>query len=113
MGYWGSVPLSLAAAAVVIAATATAVTAVAAAQAVVATAAEQQDENDDPPAAVTTETIVTHNQYLRVFLSGDAAHSNIFPKRKMVQGHKKDQLISQLVFCFNATGRRGICQRQP
>ena len=94
---------SAAAAAIVIAA---AVVVGAAAQAVVAATAEQQDQDDDPPAAITTETIVIHKEYLRVFLSGDAAHSNIFRRRKMVQQandnlYKKDQpTYHRLVLCF-------------
>ncbi len=77
----------IATAAVVVGSTATAAI-VAGCQAiatVVAAAAEQQDQNDDPPAAIPTETIVTHNEYLRIDLSSFAAHSKIFRNRKSVQ----------------------------
>lgn len=91
----------LAAAAAIGIATATVTAVVGSGQAVAATvtaAAEQQDQNDDPPAAIPTKTIVTHNEYLRIELSSNAAHSKIFRKQKSVQqgkqeAVKKDQLI--------------------
>ena len=110
-GTGSGAPLFLAAAAAIV--VAAAVVVVTAAHAVVAAATEQQDQDDDPPAVITTETIVAHKKYLRVFLSGDAAHSNLFRRLDLV--HKgKDQLIcNQLVFALNSTGRRGICLRRP
>ena len=60
----------------------------------VATAAEEQNQNDDPPAAVPTKTIVTHNEYLRYFLSGNTAHSKIFHRQKKVQRYEI-QFIAQ------------------
>ena len=75
-----------AAAAIVIAAAAI----VGGGQTVVAAAAEQQDQNDDPPAAIPTETIVAHNEYLRIDLSSDAAHSKIFASAESVQKEKSN-----------------------
>ena len=74
-----------AAAAIVIAAAA-----VIGSQTIVAAAAEQQDQNDDPPAAIPTETIVAHNEYLRIDLSSDAAHSKIFASAESVQKEKSN-----------------------
>ena len=54
----------LAAAAVVIAAIVTAATATT--QGVAATVAEQEDQDDDPANVTATETVVIHNDYLRI-----------------------------------------------
>lgn len=54
----------LAAAAVMVAATAATVVGVVSA-AVATAVAQQQDENDDPAHIAATETVVTHNDYLR------------------------------------------------
>ena len=56
--------------------------------AAVAAAAEQQNQNDDPPAAIPTETIVTHNKYLRNLVAVFTAHSKIFPGEYFVQKRK-------------------------
>ena len=53
----------LAAAAVIVAAI---VTAAAAAQAIAAAVAEQQKQDDDPAHITATETVVIHNDYLRI-----------------------------------------------
>ena len=57
-------PGFLAAAAVVIAAIVTAATATT--QGVAATVAEQEDQDDDPANVTATETVVIHNDYLRI-----------------------------------------------
>ena len=88
--------ISAAAAAIVVAA---AVVIGAAAHTVVAATAEQQEQDDDPPAVITTETIVVHKKYLRIFLSGDAAHSNIFREAKMVQKKRPTDLKSVGLCC--------------
>ena len=48
------------------------------------------------------------------FLSGDAAHSNIFRKAEMVQKRKERiALFRNTLFVINSTGRQGTCLRQP
>ena len=70
-------PRFLAAAAVVVAAVVGIV-------AVIATAAEQDQQDDDPAQITTAEVVVTHKEYLQIFLSSFAAHSKIFRCAKKV-----------------------------